>query len=115
MIGNPRATVPYPHGPVEPAPLKCWERSGRPNALARLTTPVYHALAIFAGNWTNHLTLLASDPCLSLVTATLESREHFLPELKEALKDHGFSLWVDDEQLAPGANWSEQIQDAMQS
>lgn len=42
-------------------------------------------------------------------------REHFLPELKKVLKEEGFSLWVDDDQLASGANWSETIQDAMES
>ena len=42
-------------------------------------------------------------------------REHFLPALTEALKEQGFSLWVDKEQLAPGINWSEQLQNAMKS
>lgn len=42
-------------------------------------------------------------------------REDFLPELKKALKEQGFSLWADDDQLTPGANWSEQLLNGMRS
>ncbi len=48
-------------------------------------------------------------------TETEGLRERFLPELKKALTDDGFSVWVGDEQLTPGGNWSEQIQNAMES
>lgn len=56
------------------------------------------------------------DVFISHTSAETEGlRERFLPELKKALTDDGFSVWVGDEQLTPGGNWSEQIQNAMQS